>query len=772
MARKRPIKPDRSMRSRLSLLIVLFAALGFIVVGGKLFYMQIINTKFYQSKAAENQTKDLIITPTRGTIYDRNMTELAVSATTQEVSVDPSVIRDRGKKSAKDTASDSDGAQGSGAQTTAAEEAAILDYQQRVAKLLSDKLKLDYDETLKKVQKDVSYVRIARRVEVDTADALMTQAEKEGLRGIFLTADSKRYYRYGTFASQVLGFTNDDGEGLYGIELQYNDVLKGVAGRVVKTTTAQQTDMPYEYEKYVAEQDGDGVVTTLDEGVQHYAEKHAEEALEDNDAKKGVCAIVMDIKTGEILAMTTKPDFDLNDPRNIPEEYTSLLAELNDLEDEEYSSKYSEILLRLWRNKAINDTYEPGSTFKIFTVSSSLEAGVVNEESTYNCGGAKVVADTRIRCWKDGGHGTQILRDTLANSCNVAMMDISAALGTDLFRKYFEAYGLTEKTGIDLPGEATGIFFKEMGEVDLATASFGQNFQVTPLQELCMVAAACNGGELVTPHIVREIVDADGNVKETVATETKRQVISKEVSSMMCTYLENVVSNGTGQNAYVAGYRVGGKTATSQKQPKSDNSLRIASFIGVAPMDDPQYAVLVMIDEPQGSIKGGGAIAAPVVGRIFEDILPYLGVEAIYSEEEEARQEITVPTLTGKSLEEAQSLLDSLGLDYTVKGDGETVTDQMPVASISIQPANKVVLYCGETKSVDKRKVPNVSGMNVDDARQQLADYGLYMKQNGLADWRTSGASIAMSQSPAAGSMVSPGSVVTVAFGNNVTSQE
>lgn len=770
MAQKRLNKPDKTMKKRLAFLIVLFAVLGFVVVGLKLFYMQVIDTNFYQSKAAENQTKDLIITPTRGTIYDRNMTELAVSATTQEISVDPSIIREKGEKTAKGK-TDANGKEV--AATDEEKAAAVTAYQEKIAVLLSEKLELEYDDVLQKIQKEASYVRIARRVDADIADALMAEAEKQNLGGIYTTADSKRYYRYGTFASQVLGFTNDDGEGLYGVELQYNDVLKGVAGRVVKATNALGSDMPYDYEKYVPEQDGDGVVLSLDEGVQHYLEKHLEEALSDNNAKKGVCGIVMDIKTGEILGMSTKPDFDLNDPRTIPEEYTALLAELNNLSGDAYSSKYSEILLRLWRNKVINDTYEPGSTFKVFTVSSSLEAGVVKDSDTFACGGSKTVADRNINCWKRGGHGTQTLGQTLENSCNVAMMDISARLGADMFRKFFDAYGMMEKTGIDLPGEATGIFFDgEMGEVDLATASFGQNFQVTPLQELCMVAAACNGGDLVTPHIAKEIVDTDGNVKETIETEVKRQVVSEDVSEQMCEYLQNVVSQGTGQNAYVAGYRIGGKTATSQKQPKSDDSLRIASFIGVAPMDDPQYAVLVMIDEPQGSLKGGGAIAAPVVGRIFEDILPYLGVEAIYSEDEADREEITVPTLTGKSLDDAKKALDELGLEYTVKGDGDAVTDQLPIAGIAIQKDNQVVLYCDADRPTDKVQVPDLSGMSIAQARQQLADYGLYMKQNGIADWRTSGASVAILQSPAAGSSVAPGAVVTVAFGNNVTSQE
>ncbi|MDO4173779.1 MAG: penicillin-binding transpeptidase domain-containing protein [Eubacteriales bacterium] len=770
MARKRSHRKTMTMRGRIMLLILVFAVLSFLIVGGRLFYLQVINTNFYQSKAAENQTKDMIITPTRGTIYDRNMTELAVSATTQEISVDPSVIRDKGKASAKGSVD------AKGKETAATDEqkqAALEEYQGNIATILSENLELDYDEVLEKIQRDASYVRIARRVDADIADTIMQALDDAGLVGVYTTEDSKRYYKYGTFASQVLGFTNDDGEGLYGVELQYNDTLKGVAGRVVKATNALGSDMPYDYEKYVEAQDGNGIVLTLDEGVQHYLEKHLEEVLDSTDAKKGVCGIVMNIKTGEILGMSTKPDFDLNDPRTIPEEYTSLLAELDNLSGDEYQEKYSEILLRLWRNKPINDTYEPGSTFKIFTVSTALEEGVVSRDSSgFVCGGSKVVKDRTINCWKSGGHGSQTLMDTLANSCNVAMMDIASMMGTDMFRKYFEAYGMLEKTGIDLPGEATGIFFDEMGEVDLATASFGQNFQVTPLQELSMVAAVCNDGNLVVPHVVKEIVDTEGNVLQTMETETKRQVISEETSDVMCEFLENVVANGTGQNAYVAGYRVGGKTATSQKQPKSDNSLRIASFIGVAPMDDPEYAVLVMIDEPQTTEKGGGAIAAPVVGRIFEDILPYLGVEAVYSEEETDRQEITVPSLTNKSLEEAKAALEELGLEYQVTGDGDTVTDQLPVGGISIQPSNTVTLYCGEEKSAEKVTVPDVSGMSVEAARAELAANGLYMKQNGIASWRTSGASAAVAQSPAADSEVARGSVVTVAFGNNMTSQE
>jgi stage V sporulation protein D (sporulation-specific penicillin-binding protein) len=743
---------------RIRFLILLVVVVGFALVAGKLFYLQVINSAVYQAKANQNQTKDLIITPQRGTIYDRNMTELATSATTQEISVDPSVIRENGSK----VSSDSD----------VTKEEALLSYQTELAEILAKYLDVDETTALEKIQRDKSYVRIQQQVDTDVAKELLAEVSDSGLSGVYSTEDSKRYYSNGQFASQLIGFVRKDGDGSCGVELQYNDILQGVAGRVVKATNAQGADLPYDNVEYTAAQDGDGVVLTIDEGVQHYLEKHLEEAYWDNDAQEGVCGIVMDVKTGEILAMSTKPDFDLNSPNTIPEEYTSLLSELDGLEGDDYTEQHSAIVTKLWRNKAINDTYEPGSTFKVFTVSSALETGVISTEDTFYCPGYKVVDTWTINCWKDGGHGSETLGETLQNSCNVAMMDISEALGTDLFRKYFTAFGLTETTGIDLPGEATSIFFDDsMDTTDLATAAFGQNFQVTPLQELCMVAAAVNGGDLVTPHVVREIVDTSGNVKQTIDGEVKRQVISEETSELLSSYLEQVVSEGTGQNAYVAGYRIGGKTATSEKQPRGTDA-RIASFIGVAPMDDPQYAVLVMIDEPQGTLRGGGAIAAPVVARVFEDILPYLGVEAVYTEEESSREEISVPSMIGLSVEEAEQQLEELGLDYTVVGDAETVNDQAPEAGIALQSANSVVLYCGKNRSTDTVEVPSVSGMSVEEARSQLADYGLFMKQNGVSDDRVSVSTIAMYQNPSAGSTVEPGTVVTVAFGNNVTSEE
>lgn len=756
-----PVKgPDNKMVNRLLVLTGLFAFIGFAAVAVRLVDMQVIDYKYYQEKAVNNQTRDKVVTPQRGTIFDRNMKELAVSASTEEVNVTPANIYGtlKGKK---------------GEKLTDEQKAALkLERQEKAAKMLSEILELDYDSVLKKIQKDTAYVRIKTRVEKDITDKIREQMREQEITGVGFTPDSKRYYPYGTFASHIIGFTGTDNNGSMGIELEYEDVLKGTAGRVVKAQNASGKDMPFKYEKYVPAVDGDGVVLTIDEAVQHFLEKHLETALADTKAAKGVAGIVMDVKTGEILAMSSKPDFDLNEPRVIPANRTDLLAELEGLSGKDYVSKSGELLQRVWRNKAINDTYEPGSTFKLFTVSSALEEGTVNTNSSFNCPGFKKVGGWTIKCWKHGGHGTQKLGQTLQNSCNVAMMNISEKFGTITFKKYFNAYGLMDKTGIDLPGEAKGIFFNhEMTPSDLATASFGQNFQVTPIEMINMVSAIVNDGKLKKPHIVKEIVDKAGNIKQSFKTEVVRQVISENTSNIMCEFMEKVVSEGTGQNAYVAGYRIGGKTATSEKQPRGTGK-RIASFIGVAPMDDPQYAVLVMIDEPGIQQKGGGAIAAPVVSRIMGDMLPYMGVVPKYGDDEMDRRDISVPDLIGKSRADAEKLLKGKKMGYKIIGNGDKVTDQLPANGVKIPATAEIVLYMGGEKATKPVTVPNIIGMSVSQANTTLKNAGLYMKRIGVSTKRTTIATRSVKQSPAKNTQVAPGTVITVEFGNNVTSEE
>ncbi len=748
--------------------MVVFCVVGFCAVGVRLFYMQIIQNDFYQDKAINNQTRDTVVSPKRGTIYDRNMKVLAVSASTEMVIVDPRNVEEGNAE--------------------------------KISRFLAELLEEDYDSVYEKVTKDSAYQIIKRRVERDVTDQIRAYISEESVKGISFSDDSKRYYPYGNFAAQVIGFTGAEGTGLYGVEARYNDVLEGTAGRIVSAKNAGGKEMTFEYEQYIAPQDGDGVVLTIDEGVQHFLEKHLETAYAEHEAA-GVAGIVMNVKTGEILGMASKPDFDLNEPYTVSAE--PLTAELRDsvnvlLEEHGYaagdvsndyltegksaglsdalteevrelvSGARKDTLETMWKNKTISDLYEPGSTFKLFTMASAYEEGTVNENSTFSCSGSKTVIDTRIGCWKKAGHGHQVLMQALQNSCNPALMDIGLGLGGERFLEYFKAFGMMEKTGVDLPGETNSIFHAadNFGKVDLAISSFGQSFSVTPIQMISMVSAIVDDGKLKTPHIVKEIVDSEGNVKETVEPEIIRQVISEETSDFMCKAMESVVSIGTGKKAYVAGYRVGGKTGTSEKYPRGNNKY-VASFIGVAPMDDPQYAVLIMIDESvYGSVAGGGAAAAPICARVFEDILPYLGVEAEYSEEELSRRDITVPNLVGLTAEQAGEVLKSKGLSCRTVGDGDTVTDQIPANGVKVPATAELILYMGEEKPAELVTVPDVKGCSMKEANRIMTEAGLYMKVTGVAT--TSGAATVVdSQSIAYGTKVSLGTVVTVILSNN-----
>lgn len=788
--------PNNRMRVRLAVLIVLFVFLGFSVVAVRLFYMQVLKYDYYQEKAMNFQTRDTVVTPTRGTIYDRNMKELAVSATTETVIVAPiNVLTDAEKKDAS----------------------VALAKQQRLAKLLSEQLGVPYDTTLTKIQREKSqYEVIKKGVENDVVENLKAALKDQKLSaGVSTAPDSKRYYPYGSFASQVIGFLNSDGAGQEGIEKQYEKELAGTAGRVVRATNAKGRDMPFEYEQYIPAQDGNSVVLTVDEAIQHFLEKHLETAYADNpQARGGVAGIVMDVKTGEILALAGKPNFDLNSPRVISEQAwlnelrTSVNkvltehgsgAQISDafLKDggkdnlpesvvndtgknadgktllDDLSTARMDQLMKMWRDKPIMDTYEPGSTFKLMNVATAFELGVVNEKSTFFCPGYQIVADRRINCWKHGGHGSEDLMHALMNSCNPAMIQISMKTGTENFFKYYRAFGFQEKTGIDLPGEQVGYFWPQdsFTELNMATAAFGQRFTVTPIQELSMACAIVNGGNLLTPHVVKEIIDKNGNVKQTFETEVKRQVISENTSAFMRQAMEQVVAAGTGMNGYVAGYRVGGKTATSEllKKEGDTEDRYTASFIGVAPMDDPQVAVLVMVDDlPQSVPHGGGAVAAPVVARVLNDVLPYLGVEPQYGEDEADRREVAAPTVIGKTRADAEKAAKEAGMTCKFVGDGETVTDQVPSAGVKVPVTAQMILYCGGQKSTDAIAVPNVTGLTPNEAQERLRASGLYMKRTGIASKMDTYLTNAAKQNPVAGTKVGIGTVVTVEFSNTV----
>ncbi len=791
--------PNTHMRERIGWLTVIFVGIGFGLVIARLLYMQVINKNFYSEKATTLQTRDAIVTPNRGRIYDTNMQVLAESATVDKVTVSPKGIID--EEAVK--------------KGVPAEE-----QQEKLAHILAENLDLDYDIVLKKVQHtDSAYEIIARRVEKETTVKLTEALSDAGCdSGVYTEPDTKRYYQYGSYLSAVLGYTDNDNVGAYGLESEYESELAGTAGRIVRAQNAKNQDMPYKYEQEIPATDGNSLVLTIDNDIQSYLEKHLETALADNpQARGGVSGIVMDVKTGAILAMASLPDFDPNKPYVITNE--KYLAELKTkvkaaLDEAKVSAEVSEkyyregglanlpesvqknkelytkigdlrlsILYKMWYNPVVSDNYEPGSTFKLMNVATAYELGLVHDNDTFFCGGSMMVGDWSkpIKCWKTEGHGTLNLTETLVNSCNVGMMQIVAKTGLDRFYDFYKAFGLTAPTGIDLPNESMGQFHdvnvtSDWNEVSLATASFGQRFTVTPIQMITMISAIVDDGKLKKPYIVREILDSDGSVKSTTSTTVVRQVISADTSAFMRQAMEAVVDGGTGKNAYVAGYRVGGKTATSEIQKMRDENGKeidledryTASFIGVAPMDDPQIAILVAIqDLPESATHGGGAIAAPVVGRMMEDVLPYLGVTPGYSENESDRRETAVPNVIGKTKQEAEAALKEAGFTCSIEGDSGNVTDQVPAGGIKIPIGGQVILYMGGHKPSDQIEVPNMLGLTPSGCHDTLAGLGLYLRQKGVATSQVTEETTASRQNPVAGTKVNIGAVVTVEFANS-----
>ena len=778
--------PDNRMRARIGALTLLFVVCGFGLVALRLLYMQVFQYDFYIQQATSLQTRDSFITPNRGTIYDANMQVLAESASVERICVTPGAV-----------VSESDVKKGISAESQ----------QQTLATILSDTLGVDYDTVLGKIQNtDSGYEIIAQKVDKDVSRELYEKLDAAGCNGVYSEPDTKRYYQQGSFLSAVLGYVNSDNNGTYGLESQYNDVLSGTAGRIVRVQNGQNQDVTPEASTEIPAQDGNSLVLTIDSDIQNILEKHLETALADNpNARDGVSGIVMDVKTGEVLAMANLPDFDPNNAYQLTSErYIDELKEdvAKILEDAGVSATipdkwYQEgglanlpesiqnnddlvdklgaarvkILTKSWRNPVVSDNYEPGSTFKLMTVASAYELGTAHEQDTYVCGGSMQVENWTISCHNTGGHGTQTLTEALMNSCNVAMMQIAEKTGKDRFYQFLKAFGMTEPTGIDLPAESGGQFYDPdsdaWNEVSLATASFGQRFTVTPLMELNMVCAIVDDGKLKQPYVVKQVLNADGSVQSTTETKVVRQVISEDTSAYMREAMEQVVASGTGKNAYVSGYRIGGKTATSEilSEEGDEEPRYTASFIGVAPMDDPQIAVLVAINDiPESSPHGGGAIAAPVVARIMEEVLPYIGVTSVYADDESDRREVSVPSVVGQTEEQAASTLEQAGFGYRVVGDGDTVTDQVPVSGVRIPVSGRVILYMGENKPTEQIEVPDLTGLTPDECRDTLEQYGLYLRQKGVANSQVTGSTTASRQSPAAGTKVNIGSVVTVEF--------
>ncbi len=724
--------PRRKVKKRIFVFMLVFC-FAFVVLAGRVAWWQVIKGAELKKAATQQQTRDNIITSKRGTIYDRNNKELAVSASVEMVTVSPNEIKK-------------------------------ADSQELVATQLAQILSLEYEDVYKKITKNSAYEIIKRKVESEQTDQIRKlkadDDTKKAFAGVYLEEDTKRYYPYGTFASHVLGFTGTDNQGLYGIEKAYDEELSGVAGRVISVKNAVGVDMPYKYEQKYDSQDGLNVVLTIDETIQHFAEKHLAQAYEENKPAKGAFAIVISPKTGEILAMATKPDFDLNKPFEIT--IPDVLESISALPQDEQSAAKNVALQSLWKNKAVTDTYEPGSVFKILTYAMALEEGVTSVNDTFNCPGYSVVGGVRINCWKTVGHGHETLSQGLQNSCNPVLMELGSRLGVDTFRRYFQSFGMDARTGFDIVGESSGVFFKEgaMHEVELATCTFGQSFQVTPLQLSAAISAVVNGGNLMRPHIVKAFTDADGNVVKNFEPELVRKILSEETSQTMRGFIESVVTDGTGRGAKIEGYRIGGKTGTSEKQPRG-NRKYVASFLGVAPADDPELLCIVAIDEPTGDLYQGSQIAAPVVRNILEDTLRYLGYEKKLEGDELKAMQSNVPEIRGLALSEAKKQLAAGGFAIEVVGDGDIAMQQLPKPGASLAKGSTVIIYTHESE-IPKVMVPDVTGMNVADARAAIKGAGLNIEVIGASDEASQ--SPASKQDPPAGSEVNPASTVRVEF--------
>ena len=740
---EKAMKPGKVMLVRTwTVMIILILCLS-LVSGASLVNIMIVNGEKYQSKASEQQLYDSLISAPRGDIYDRNMQILATSSTAWTVYLTPNGIKKIKDESERETV------------------------RKTIAKGLSEILEVEYDDVYEYTKKDSYYVIVKKKIDKQTADKvrkfISDNKELEVTKYIGIDETTKRYYPNDSLASVVLGFVGSDDQGLAGIESYYDNELTGVSGRVVAAKNAAGTDMRFTYEKVENAVKGTSLVLTIDSYIQYTAEKYLETAIEQNKIAERGAAVVMNVNTGAVLAMAVKGDFNPNDPFTLS---AADQKKIDKAEDEKESKELrTELLNRQWRNKAVSDSYEPGSVFKVVTASIALEENLVNDKSSFFCNGRTTVAGQGYGCWKHGGHGTQDLKNAISNSCNPAFITIGQLIGTSTFSKYFKAFGLTEKTGIDLPGESRSTYHlpTNLGPVELASSSFGQTFNITPVQTIAAVAAAVNGGYLVTPHVVEKKLDENNKVLEATKTTYKRQVISQTTSQKMRDLMHYVSKTGA-ENSLVSGYDIGAKTGTSQKvskiQATGDTYLYIGSCVTVAPIENPEILVFVMLDEPKGSNYYGGVISAPVNSKIMADVLPYLGYEPSYTKAELKKLAVQVPDVTKYTVEEARTKLSDKKFEYKVVGSGSKVVKQLPEAGSKIANGGTVILYT-DKDAIKTVKVPNFKGMTATNANAAAAKAGVNIEFSG--NITTSGLK-AYNQSIKKGTKVDAGTVVTVYF--------
>lgn len=732
--------PNQRLRQRTAVLIILILVIGFGAAIARLGYLTVVQGSSLQEDAVGQQLKDTTIPAKRGTIFDANGKVLAESASVWQVVMAPIYFKtDEQRKAA--------------------------------AEGLSEILGLDYDNVYEKTTQESYYVVVKRKIEVEARDKVLelidTLSEEYDCGNVIqLLDDYKRYYPQNDLASCVIGFTGSDEQGLEGVEYQYDSYLSGTPGRIITAKNARGTDMPFQYEQNVEAEDGNSIYLTIDETVQSICEKYMKQGIVDNNVLNRAVCVAMDVNTGAILAMVTVDGYDLNDPYTLPKETQKKIKAMS---EKKQAQAESEALAAMWRNKAITDTYMPGSVFKMCTASMALEEGKVNDNLTFVCGGSMVVSDKTIHCNALEGHGTQNFVQAVCNSCNPAFIKIGQLIGMNKFCQYYQGFGFSEKTGIDLPGEADDNFWKEgtMTDVDLAVASFGQNFSITPIQMITACAAVANGGYVLQPYVVSKITDSDGNVIKNVEKKVKRQVISKETSDKMNEILGYNTSTAGATAGYVAGYKVAGKTGTSEKIGSKFVSHfsedYIASLCGYAPADDPQIAMLVFFDTPSGDAYYGSQVAAPVFINIMSEVLPYLEIKTEYTDSELEYVDVSAGDYTGMTVSEAEAAAQADGFTTTVKGDGEKVIAQIPAVSSKIPSGGNVVLYTDDTSRSETVTVPNLVGYSATEVNSVASAYGLNVSFSGASDTGV----VSTSQNIAEGTSVSPGTVITVSFSSS-----
>lgn len=733
--------PAQRLRQRTAILILLILVLGFGAAVLRLTYLTTVQSSELQESAVDLQLADTTVSAKRGTIYDANGNVLAESASVWQVVMSPVNFKNDKQR-------------------------------QAAAKGLSEIFDLEYNDVLDDTKQQSHYVVVKRRIESDEREKVLelidTLKKDYSCSGVIqLLDDYKRYYPKNSLASSVIGFTGSDDQGLEGIEYEYDSYLSGTPGRIITAQNARGTDMPFRYEQNVESEDGNNVYLTIDETIQSICEKYMQKGVEDNNVlNKGVC-IAMDVNTGAILAMVTTDGYDLNNPYELSAKDKKKIKSTAKSKQAEAESA---ALSNMWRNKAVADTYMPGSVFKMCVASAALEENLVNEKTSFTCTGSISVEGETIHCSNISGHGTQNFVEVISNSCNPAFIQIGQMLGAGKFRQYYQGFGFSDKTGIDLPGEAEDSFWKEgkMGGVDLAVASFGQNFTITPIQMITACAAVSNGGYVVQPHVVSKITDSKGNVIKSVDKKIKRQVISDDTSKKMNEYLEYNTERQGVAAGYISGYKVAGKTGTTEKRgvTKFESSFSedyISSFCGYAPADDPQIAMLVFFDTPDGDAYYGSQVSSPVFINIMSEVLPYLDVKTSYTDEELGYVDASAGDYTGVSVDEAKTAVEADGFTATVKGNGSTVISQIPTVSSGLQKGGSIVLYTDSDSQSETVSVPSLIGLSPDEVNDVASAYGLNVSFSGA----TTSSGTSSSQNIEAGTSVSPGTVITVSFADS-----